>query len=226
MAVEPTKPEAEHESAPAGFTLRDALWIVVATLIAVAALAAGWILAGHRESTAPTKEESRKLAAFSLQERSGRTVTDNELSGQFLVVNFVFTSCSVSCLQVNHHMAEIQRLTASQPDVRLVSITLDPRTDTAPVLSRFADRFDADTNRWLFLTGNKEQVYALLKASFLTRSTNDPANLTPGGFVGMERIILVDPQGNSRASFNGLRDDAPDAVAGLIAELRKGGAAR
>lgn len=215
--------EHDHDGAASGsgFRLSDALWLVGAVVLAVGAIAGGWLLAGKRAPESSPLTESRPLAAFELQERSGRAVKRRELQGQFVVVNFMFTSCSVSCLAVNQHMAEIQKLTANQPDVRLMSITLDPRTDTPSVLTRFADRFSADTNRWIFLTGDKEAVYSLLESSFLKRTSGAAASLAPGGFEGMERIILVDPQGHSRASFNGLRADAPAAVVGLIEELRK-----
>ena len=49
----------------------------------------------------------RELIDFTLTDRTGLTVTRADLDGKFLVVNFVFTGCSISCLQVNYRMAEI-----------------------------------------------------------------------------------------------------------------------
>ena len=219
MTEDPSKQDSALLAEGAGF--RDAAWLAVAVVLIVVVVIGGWRLAGPPNRPLDLGEGPRQLAAFELTERSGRTVAAEELAGRFLVVNFVYTSCSVSCLQVNRRMAEIQRLSADQPDVRLVSITLDPRTDSPAVLTKFASRFGADTNRWLFLTGDKPSVYGLLEASFLRRDTNDLTNLAPGGFVGMEQISVVDPQGRVLAFFNGLHQETPADVLKLIAELRR-----
>jgi cytochrome oxidase Cu insertion factor (SCO1/SenC/PrrC family) len=195
-------------------------WIIgVMVFCAVVGLAGGW-WAGQRKPLGLPPDRPRQLTDFSLTDRSGRTVTRGELTNQFLVVNFVFSSCSVSCQQVSQNMAEVQRLTATQPDVRLVSFSVDPRTDTPDVLARFADKFGADTNRWLLLTGEKPAVYAVIEGSFLTRSEDSEWAFMPGNFVHAERIAVVDPAGNVRSFFDGMSKRAPGEIVELIHRLR------
>ena len=170
----------------------------------------------------PARSRWRHLTDFTLTDCTGRVVTRAELTNQFLVVNCVFTSCSLSCRVVNDRMAEIQRLVADRPDVRLVSLTVDPRTDTPSVLARFAASYQADTNRWLFLTGEKAGLYRLIGTSFLTASP-ELAGLVPGGFANTDRIFLVDPRGEVRQSFNGLKPTTPREVLEAISRLRNSG---
>jgi protein SCO1/2 len=118
-------------------------------------------------------------------------------------------------------MAQIQQLTTNQPDVRLVSLTVDPRTDTAPVLAKYGESYGADTNRWLLLTGEKTALYDLIGTSFLPQDVDDPLSYMPGNFAHTERIAVVDSHGNVQAYFDGLRDDAADSVVAEIAHLRK-----
>ena len=158
--------------------------------------------------------------SFNLTDRSGRSVSQADLAGKFLVVNFVFTSCSLSCRAVNDRMEEIQRLVAGAPDVRLVSLTVDPRSDTPAVLAKFADGHHADTNRWLFLTGDKAELYRVIETSFIPKSP-ELEGLIPGGFASTDRIMLVDPEGNVWASFDGLRRNAASAVVAEIEGRRK-----
>ena len=80
----------------------------------------------------------------------------------------------LTCPAVNRQMAQIQQLTANQPDVKLVSLTVDPRDDTPAVLEKYGERFGANTNRWLFLTGDKSQLYDLIGTSFLAKDSDDP----------------------------------------------------
>ncbi len=166
-------------------------------------------------------DHPRRLISFALTDRTGRTVTRSELDGKFLVVDFLLTSCTLPCREVNRHMTEIQQLTTNQPDVRLVSLTVDPRTDTVPVLAKYGEIYGADTNRWLLLTGEKNVLYDLIGTSFLPQDADDPFSYMPGNFAHTDRIAVVDARGNVQAYFDGLRDDAADSVVAEIARLRK-----
>lgn len=174
----------------------------------------------HRQKEKAANRE-RWLADFQLVDRTGRPVSRAELAGLDLVVNFVFSSCSVSCLQVNEHLAQVQRLLAEQSrdDVRLVSITVDPRTDTPPVLAEFARRFGADTHRWLFLTGEPAAVETLISTSFLDRAEPAYGDTMPGGFAGTGNIAIVDRRGRVRTFVDGLNDSAPRRVMEELAKL-------
>jgi len=122
---------------------------------------------------------------------------------------------------VNSHMAQIQQLTTNQPDVRLVSLTVDPRDDTVDALAKYGARFGADTNRWLFLTGDKTQLYGLISASFLAQDADNQFGYMPGNFSHTDRIAVVDSRGRVQAYFEGLDDDVAAAVVAEITRLRQ-----
>ena len=198
-------------------------WMAIALAVVVGAGGCFLILALNRHEKSPgiNPDHPRQLVDFSLTDRTGRTVTRAELDGKILVVDFLFTSCSLTCPEVNRRMADIQRLTTNLPDVRLVSLTVDPRTDTPAALMKFGERFGADTNRWLLLTGDKAVMYQLINTSFLAQDLNDPFSYMPGNFSHTERIAVVDARGNVQAYFDGLRAETPDEVVAEIARLRK-----
>jgi protein SCO1/2 len=166
-------------------------------------------------------DHPRQLVNFSLIDCTGRTVTRSELSGKFLVVDFLSTSCSLTCPVVNQHMAQIQQLTTNRPDVKLVSLTVDPRDDTVSVLAKYGQRFGADTNRWFLLTGDKTTLYGLIANSFLAQDLDDPFSYMPGNFSHTERIALVDSHGDLHGYFDGLNDNTATAVVKEINRLRE-----
>jgi len=175
----------------------------------------------NSESRLIAPDHPRQLVNFSLTDRTGRNVTRPELNGKILVVDFLYTSCSLTCPAVNRCMAQIQQLTTNQPDVTLVSLTVDPRDDTVDTLEKYGERFGADTNRWLLLTGEKTMLYDLIGNSFLAQDLNDPFNYMPGNFVHTERIALVDSHGNLHGFFDGLNQNTADALVKEINSLRK-----
>ena len=198
--------------------------VVVLVLAAVAGLGA-WLaaaaLARHDALRGLPPDRPRQLADFSLTDSTGRAVTRTELDGKILAVSFLFTGCGVTCPEVSRRMAEIQRLTANQPDARLLSLTVDPRSDTPPVLAKWGAHYGADPSRWLLLTGGKTALWGLIGASFLATNTDDPFNSMPGNFTGTERIAVVDRHGRVRVYFDGLRAETPAAVAAVMEQLRK-----
>src|SRR5713226_1613387 len=113
-----------------------------------------------------TEEDFGPVADFSLQERSGQTVRGSDLAGKVWVAAFIFTRCAGPCSQVSGTMARLQNDLAGHEGVVQVSFTVDPEYDTPKVLHDYADRFGADPERWLFLTGPRDQLYSLVRKSF------------------------------------------------------------
>jgi protein SCO1/2 len=202
----------------------EKIFLVVVLALALVAGIGSWLAAGafarHDRIQTILPDKERTLGEFSLTDENGRTVTRAELEGKILVVSFLFTSCSLTCPEVTKRMAEIQRLTANDANLRLVSLTVDPRTDTAAVLRKWGERFGADTNRWQFLTGEKKVLHELIAKSFLAQDKSDPFNSMPGNFTGTERIAVVDKHGRTRIYFDGLRPETSAAVVAKIAQLR------
>ena len=201
------------------------LFLLIAIAMAVAFGAGGIFLIlalNHHESAGVIMpDHPRRLVDFSLTDRTGRTVTRADLQGKILVVDFLLTSCSLTCPVVNRRLAEIQQLTANEPDVRFVSLTVDPRTDTPAELAKFGARYGADTNRWFMLTGEKPVLYNLIGTSFLTADLDDPFVYMPGNFSHTERIALVNAQGDVQMYFDGMRRETTGEIVAEINRLRE-----
>ncbi len=195
--------------------------IALAVIVGIGSWFMATVLSQRDQLHGMLPDKPRQLQNFSLTASTGRTVTRADLDGKILAVSFLFTSCSLTCPEVSRHMAEIQRLTTNFDDVRLLSLTVDPRSDTPPALARWGARFGADTNRWLLLTGDKAVEHALIGDSFLDTDSSDPFNSMPGNFTGTERIAVVDKHGRIRIYFDGTRNETPAAVVAEIARLRK-----
>src|SRR5215204_5921585 len=117
----------------------------------------------------PDVWDSAGIQDFELTERSGRKITKQDLLGKPCLCTFIFTSCVSACPHVVRAMHDIQ-IAHPDLDIRLVSFTVDPDTDTVEVLKDFGERNSMDPERWWFLTGNKGTIYRLIHESFKTIS--------------------------------------------------------
>ena len=167
----------------------------------------------HRE---PPLGRFRDLPDFSLTNQDGAAVTLADLKGKVWLSDFVYTTCPGPCPIISAHMARLQGEVAS-PDVRFVSISTDPASDTPAVLKKYAERFHA-SSRWLFLTGPQPVVYDFIRNGFML------AIQAPAGapIIHSTKMMLVDKQGSIRNFYDGATmTDDPEILHDIDRLLRE-----
>ncbi len=203
------------------------LWGLVA--IALVAFAAGvvwtWQERGIRQGGFQEKLLLEGLKVFgtvpdfSLIERSGRKVSLTELKGKVWVALFFYTDCRDICPLIVPQMGLLHLEYLKDPEfrsaVRFVSITVDPEHDTPQVLTKFAKRFSADPELWLFLTGDKAAIYRLAQQGFklgIGEQENPLEVKEKTGeekeFLHSSRLILVDRKARIRGYYSGIEAEA------------------
>lgn len=160
---------------------------------------------------AVTLDRFHTVSEFQLTERDGKLFDSaDQLKGKIWVADFFFTSCPGPCLKMNTCMQELQEAIKDKTDVRLVSFSVNPTTDTPEVLSRYAERFKAIPNRWFFLTGDRTKIYHLARESFMlgiTDSNSKETKLTNGDFIHSTKLALVDRQGVIRGYYDSINSE-------------------
>src|SRR6266542_6286386 len=128
---------------PRSTSARGSRSVVLAGVILLLAFGGAWLagrVAGWKTtpgSSEPTLEDLGdygEVPAFALTERSGRRVTREDLRGLVWVVDFIYTECKETCPTQSLQFARMQQEVGDATDLRLVSITVDPRHDTPDVL--------------------------------------------------------------------------------------------
>lgn len=163
-----------------------------------------------------------EVAAFTLTERSGASLTRDDLLGRPWVAAFIFTRCTGPCPKITSTMRSLQdRLKDSQ--ARLVSFTVDPEWDTPEILRQYADAAGADKARWLFVTGDEGAIYGLIRQSFLLPVERAPVNEAAIGMHVSHRtqLVTVDKQGRVRGYYEGETDAALDQVVARVKFLER-----
>ena len=110
-----------------------------------------------KRMVAEAKKEEAWLKDFELTERSGRVVKSEDLRGEPYIACFFFTTCPGTCTRQSNQMQLMQSKFKGKP-IKFVSITVDPDIDTPEVLTDYAEKFQANKDRWLFLTGPLETI--------------------------------------------------------------------
>jgi cytochrome oxidase Cu insertion factor (SCO1/SenC/PrrC family) len=102
-----------------------------------------------------------------LLDQNGRKIHfySDLVKGHTVAINFIFTTCTTICPPLGATFARVQKELGNRVgrDVRLISITVDPATDTPERLKAWGAKFHAGEG-WTFVTGDKPQVDELLRA--------------------------------------------------------------
>ncbi|MBL8897258.1 MAG: SCO family protein [Planctomycetes bacterium] len=195
--------------------LSPALWIFA--LLAIAGAVAAFLVfarplsrhANAEEANESAMEPPRRLPDFELSSMTGEKVTAASLRGRPSVVEFFFTTCPI-CALMNQGFQRLQR--ELPPEVRLISITVDPEHDTAEALQAYAARHDADPARWLFLRGELDTICDVMEQGFGYMRAANPA-------MHSLRFALVDADGELVKTYSPIEFGDDDEKSLSDAEL-------
>jgi cytochrome oxidase Cu insertion factor (SCO1/SenC/PrrC family) len=133
-------------------------------------------------SHAPSKMNIPDVELLDQDGRKVRFYTDL-VKGKTVAVNFIFTTCTTICPPLGATFARVQRELGERAgrDVRFISISVDPATDTPERLKAWGAKFKAG-GAWTFVTGPKPQIDELLRA--LGAGVASPADHSPTILIG------------------------------------------
>lgn len=144
-------------------------------------------------------ETKHTIRPYTYLNQDSVTITNASFAGKPYIADFFFTSCPSICPKVTKQMLRIYDKFEST-DIDLVSFTLDPKRDHVEKLSIYAKNLEVTSDRWQFLTGDKDFTLDLAD-DFFVAAFEDPD--APGGFDHSGKIILVDGEGHVRAFAEG-----------------------
>jgi protein SCO1/2 len=151
-------------------------------------------------------------------DQEGRKTSLASLKGQTVVLTFIYTQCPIPtfCPLMDRHFITIQERLKSDPAlsrVHLATVSFDPITDTPPVLKKHALKLGADTTRWTFFTGDRDDIdrFASRFGVTIARDTSDPLNITHN-----LRTVIVDRDGKLVKVYTG-NEWTPDQI---LADLK------
>jgi len=165
--------------------------LAVALRMLLLALSVTW--AGCKRPAEPLPNLGQ-VGAFSLLDQRARAVSAETLRGKVWVASFFFTRCPSICPRITRRMRLLQVAAAAKaPALDLVSFSVDPENDTPPVLLAYAQRFEADSKNWAFLTGDLDVVKRTVVDGFKLALDGkaDPA-AENGGIIHGSHLVLVD----------------------------------
>jgi protein SCO1 len=149
---------------------------------------------------------------FSFTRQDGQQISNKDVLGKTVIVEYFFTTCKGICPKMNRNMAKIHEQFKGEKDFLILSHTVDPDTDSVPTLKRYADSIGADPNKWWFLTGKKEDLYRTARESYILDDPKNSSKNITEQFLHTQFFCLVDRDGVVRGIYDGLKKEEIDQL--------------
>ncbi|MCL4181193.1 MAG: SCO family protein [Verrucomicrobia bacterium] len=161
--------------------------------------------------------EGELLPPYPLTNQWGEAFGLTDFKGQVLAFTFIYTRCPLPnfCPRMTSHFLEAQRELLGRPDAperwRLLTVSFDPEHDTPAVLRAYATQHGCDPERWMFATGAREELDALMEQFGLSYGRLGET------FDHNLRTVVVDPDGRIRRILVGNEWQPAELVREMVA---------
>ncbi|WP_420151324.1 SCO family protein [Spirosoma sp.] len=160
-----------------------------------------------------------RIPPFKLIDQNGKLVDQSIVKDKIYVADFFFTRCGTICPKISSQLTRVQDIFRDNPNIVLVSYTVDPEHDGPEQLKAYARKYEAIPGKWFFLTGNKADIYNLAMRGYYLPTVD--AGVKDGKpdetFIHSEKLVLVDKQGIVRGFYDGTDKEDVDR---LVLEAR------
>jgi protein SCO1/2 len=185
--------ELEHDAPDAGSSLP--YFLALAVLFVMAYGGYKWWQVRQweqsRGAAIPLTAVGPPLKEFELTERSGEPFRSDDMRGKVWVATYFFATCPGSCIRLNQNIQLLHNMPQLE-DVTWVSITCDPDNDSVKALRDYADRWQADSERWLFCRADLDY----------TKRVALGMNMALKRKGHQDYAIVMDKSGKIRGMFN------------------------
>jgi len=157
------------------------------------------------DSTVQYISKYHTIANFKFKNQNGKTITQKDYKGKIYVADFFFTTCGSICPKMTTNLVEIQKEFLNNPKVMLLSHSVLPDIDDVPALKGYAKLNGVNDSKWNLVTGDKKEIYALARKSYLAVKQGKPKELYD--MVHTENFVLVDSKRRVRGFYDGTKKE-------------------
>ena len=151
--------------------------------------------------------EPHQIPPFAFINQDSQLVTEATFTGKAYVADFFFTSCPTVCPVLTRQMKRIYNDFNTADELLLLSHSIDTKHDTVARLKQYADNLEVETDRWHFVTGNRDDIFNIAESYFNIVVEDQSA---PGGYDHTARLVLIDKNRHIRAFCNGTDEQQVD----------------
>jgi protein SCO1/2 len=149
-----------------------------------------------------------QVANFKLVNQNNEPVSFDTYKGKVLILNLFYTQGnSYGVNFANKAIKAFEANYGSNPVLRFVGLSIDPKNDTPEVLKSYADGLGAKVGKWDMLTGDSAQVYSLINKQLFVDALQKQEN-GKTKFIYSNLFVLLDTKHRIRGYYEATSQEA------------------
>lgn len=141
-----------------------------------------------------------EISDFAFIDQEGDSLRQEDLNGKIYVANFFFTHCPDVCPNMMGNLKYVYNKYKESPDIRFLSMTVDPERDSVPRLYQYGYDLGAQPKQWFLLTGRKSALYYAAEFDYLLATVETSIE---EAFIHSDMLVLVDTKHRIRGFYKG-----------------------
>lgn len=166
-------------------------------------------------------DRNHRIQSFTLINQLGDTIDEHVFDDKIYVADFFFTRCMGICPKMSKQMDRAAEELKSEDDVKFISHSVTPVSDSVSILAEYAALYGADPEQWMLVTGDKKEIYRLARNFYFAVTTEGTGDSTD--FIHTENFVLIDKQKRIRGFYDGTSTKEVDQLIEDIRKLQKEG---
>jgi protein SCO1/2 len=149
-----------------------------------------------------------KVPNFLFLSQDSTTYNSTIDTNKIRVLGFFFSRCGTICPVINKNVDRLAEKFNHEDNLKFLMISIDPNFDRPFVLKKYREGFSSKSKNWLFLTGNKKDIYDFaikgVKLPVADASEYDKGiKSVDETFIHSEKLLLIDKSGYIRGIYDG-----------------------
>jgi protein SCO1/2 len=197
---------------------------IILGFIIITTTAFAWFLftvVTEKSSLPVLGEPGHTAGPFAFTNQAGKQITEKNITGKVTVAEYFFTTCPGICKVMNSHLAEVYKVFKGRKDFAILSYTVDPETDSVPILATYAKTLNAELPYWQFMTGKKQELYKIARQDYLLAVEDTVPAGSKEDFIHTEYVALLDRQRRLRGFYDATNKMSVDKLTKDIRSLLK-----
>lgn len=134
------------------------------------------------------------VSDINLVNQHGQPINLDDFDSCIVVANIFFANCAEVCPSMNKQIRVIAEEFLAFPNVRFLTVTIDPEHDSVPVLAEYAKSYKADLYKRTFATGSKREIYDWVMNDLLLATEQRGQD-----FIHDDKLVIIDKDRHIRA---------------------------
>lgn len=159
------------------------------------------------------------IAPFQFVNQDSAIVTNETFKDKIYVADFFFTSCRTICPIMKTQMHRVYDTLENDPEVLILSHTIDPEYDTVGLLHDYAERLGVSSSKWHFVTGVEDSIFNIAQKSYFATAMEDSSE--PDGRIHSGAFLLIDKEQRIRGKYDGTKEEEVNKLIADIGRLKR-----